>query len=345
MAACSPSAPREPVLGEAFAGPASLPLRKEISAKSSVAATVHFGDKLEIVQKRRHFMKVRTAKNAEGWVDERLLLDKNALEALRRLSTDTKSYPSQGKATTYDLLNVHTEPSRQSPSYLQIQPNERVDVILHKLTPKNAKVENALRLKPPARPERRSKQKKGGKSKVPPPPLPPPPAPPENWMALSKPLETNPEPVEPKQEKEEPAAPPDDWTLVRTASGQCGWVLTHRIFLAIPDEVAQYAEGKRITSYFSLGKTQDGDKVKDIWLWTTITSGVHNYDFDSFRVFVWSLRHHRYETAYIQRRVTGYYPARAGEGTFTVILEGDDGQRHRKKFSMEGNRVRFDGEE
>ena len=35
------------------------------------------------------------------------------------------------------------------------------------------------------------------------------------------------------------------------------------------DEVAQYSEGHRITSYFSLGKIKDGDQQKDIWLWTT----------------------------------------------------------------------------
>src|ERR1039457_6644848 len=33
--------------------------------------------------------------------------------------------------------------------------------------------------------------------------------------------------------------------------------------------VAQYAEGHRITSYFSIGKIQDGGVQKDIWLWTT----------------------------------------------------------------------------
>ena len=48
--------------------------------------------------------------------------------------------------------------------------------------------------------------------------------------------------------------------------------------------------------------------VKNNWLWTTITKGGQPYDFDSFRVFVWSLRHHRYETAYIERNVVGHYP-------------------------------------
>ena len=78
--------------------------------------------------------------------------------------------------------------------------------------------------------------------------------------------------------------------------------------MAIPDEVAQYAEGKRIVSYFPLGETQDGEEKKNIWLWTTTTDSREPYDFDSFRVFVWSLRRHRYETAYIERNLKGYSP-------------------------------------
>ena len=78
--------------------------------------------------------------------------------------------------------------------------------------------------------------------------------------------------------------------------------------MAIPDEVAQYAEGRRIVSYFSLGNLRDGDQTKNIWLWTTIGGGSHPYDFDNFRVFIWSLRHHRYETSYIERNLIGFAP-------------------------------------
>ena len=143
--------------------------------------------------------------------------------------------------------------------------------------------------------------------------MPKPPAPPPDWKALSK-TESD----EAKEAADIAAAPPtptDDWSLVRTADGQAGWTLTRRLDMAIPDEVAQYAEGHRIVSYFSLGTVRDGDvKRKDIWLWTTIGDGPSRYDFDSFRVFIWSLRHHRYETAYIERNLIGFEPVIAGAG-------------------------------
>jgi hypothetical protein len=136
----------------------------------------------------------------------------------------------------------------------------------------------------------------------------------------------------------------DDWTLIRTESGQSGWVVTGGLYLAIPDEVAQYAEGKRITSYFSLGKIQDGDENKDIWLWTTSERLGEDHDFDGYRVFVWSVRHHRYETAYIQRRERGFFPVIAKAGEFSVCLEADNGSRVRKQYVMMGNLVRPAGE-
>ena len=114
--------------------------------------------------------------------------------------------------------------------------------------------------------------------------------------------------------------------------------------MAIPDEVAQYAEGHRITSYFSLGQTRDGDSVKNNWLWTTITKGPQPYEFDSFRVFIWNPRRHRYETAYIERNVAGHFPIEVRTSgvvpSFRVIVEAADGKLVRKTYSFEGYRIR-----
>lgn len=127
--------------------------------------------------------------------------------------------------------------------------------------------------------------------------------------------------------------------------GKVGWALTRALIMAIPDEVAQYAEGHRITSYFQLGQVNDDGTVKSNWLWTTIIKGDQPYEFDSFRVFVWSLRHHRYETAYIERKVVGHYPTlvntKADAPSFSVVLEDDDGNWYRKTYSFDGYRIRM----
>ena len=132
-------------------------------------------------------------------------------------------------------------------------------------------------------------------------------------------------------------------------------MLTRLVSMAIPDEVAQYAEGKRIVSYFPLGTMEDGDKKKNIWLWTTTADSKQPWDFDSFRVFVWSLRRHRYETGYIERNLQGYSPVLLKEvelasktGTtkypgFSICVERN-GQRVRREYALLGVAVRFAGD-
>jgi hypothetical protein len=261
-----------------------------------------------------------------------------------------------GAATVHDSLNIHTEPNRQAPSFDQIPEKGRVEVIAHRVEPRVPyQPPSVIPPKPPAPP----KEKRVTKSeKLEAPPMPGAPELPENWLELSKrEIEDEPEPTpEPKIKdavQEANAGPPvrlDDWTLVRTTQGSVGWVLTRALIMAIPDEVAQYAEGHRITSYFSLGSVVDEGQEKHHWLWTTISKNNVPYEFDGFRVFIYNTRRNRYETSYIQRNVKGYYPVQAfprGQSggsvspEFSVVLEDKDGQIFKQLYAFEGYRVRM----
>ncbi|MDQ2712896.1 MAG: hypothetical protein M3Y24_11835, partial [Acidobacteriota bacterium] len=144
----------------------------------------------------------------------------------------------------------------------------------------------------------------------------------------------------------------EDWSLVRTKAGQIGWVLSRNLMMSIPDEVAQYAEGKHITSYFDLGSINDEEKgLKHNWLWTT-RSGAKPFDFDSWRVFLWNRHRHRYETSYRQRDVEGYFPVHVDTAdpsfigrTFQLITEDDDGKLRSRTYRFDGSRVHLTGTE
>lgn len=345
-------------LGEAYVAPSTLNLRRELALKSAVSATVKHGEKLAIIEYRHRLVKVRTEQGAEGWTDMRQLLTPEQMAELQDMAKSASRAQSQGQATVFEALNMHTAPSRTSPSFGQIPENGKVDVIAHKLTPRVQPEDVSIPV--PAKPAPpRKKKAKASSTRIEPPPRPPAPKPPDNWVALSVPkLVPNAPPAAPSESAPTPAAsevpaqapaqaslpvPMDDWDLVRTADGKVGWVLMRPLSMAIPDEVAQYAEGHRITSYFPLGQVHDGDTVKNNWLWTTITKGGEPYEFDSFRVFVWSLRHHRYETAYIERNVVGHYPVQVSnigsEPSFSVVVEGVDGNLYRKTYSFDSYRI------
>jgi SH3-like domain-containing protein len=348
LSACNSTTPKQSSVGTAFAGPHSLNLRKDLGPKSPTIATIAHGEAVEVVETRRRFVKVRTSQGVEGWTDENLLMTEKQMEGLRWLANDSKRFPSQGVATVYDTLNLHVDPTRTSPSFSQITEGQTVDVIGHRVT--NHKAVPAYIATParetPISKKKSSKEKKASASELPPPkpaPLPP------HWLELSRPRATDLiSTAKPLDVSSGAAAAGDDWSLVRLKDGRVGWVLARMLSMALPDDVAQYAEGKRITAFLSLGEVKDKDGViKHNWLWTTQGPGLRAYEFDSFRVFVWSQTRHRYETALIERNVKGFYPIEPGpqEGPdrrgFTLVLEEKDGQRNRRTYGFSGYHVRL----
>ncbi|MBV9396609.1 MAG: hypothetical protein JO062_01430 [Bryobacterales bacterium] len=338
LAACTrPAPPPAPTTGLAYAGPPTLSLRKDLGPRASIAATVKHGDRLDVLETRRRFVRVRTSAGVEGWTDLNLLLSDPQMTDLRALAAAAKQLPSEGAATVFEPLNIHAEPFRQSASFFQIPEKGSVEVIGHRVSaqhpppaPKPASHRAA------AAPKKKSKNKQAPFLL----PLPNPPPVPPDLMDLSRPSGL-------VDERSAQPIPMDDWSLVRTSSGDVGWALSRMLVMSIPDEVAQYAEGRRITSYLPLGTVTDKEKneTKQNWLWTTASFKQLPYEFDSFRVFVWSLKHHRYETAYIERNVKGYYPVERvntpgqQEDAFSLVLEDKEGKLNKCTYAFSGYRV------
>lgn len=360
LVSCGSRHDSRPVIGHAFAGPASISIRKELSLRSPTVATLKHGDEVDIIQVRRRFVRLRLPSGVEGWTDSRQLLSTAQMEAFRQLTKQAARLPSQGRATVFDPLNIHTEPSRWAPSIYQIPENTSVTVIGHRVTDRVAPANqpSLIPKAPPHKTKARAEKKEKSKSRVPAPPMPEAPKPPEDWLKLSF---RAPQPEQPVPEQDPaPDAKPirkDDWTLVRTKEGKTGWVLTRPLVMGIPDDVAQYAEGHHITSFFALGDVADGDAVKHDWLWTTIKQLGQNYEFDGFRVFTWNPVRHRYETAYRERDLEGYYPVtvhttQVSEGkktlqgrAFSLVVRDSSGQFWRRNYVFIPNRVRFQGKE
>lgn len=356
---------REPAIGEAYCGPATLNLRQELAPKSPVSATVRHGERLSVLATRRRFIKVRTMDDKEGWVDGYALLTTQQMDDLRTLAERAQQLPSQGMARVYDVLNMHTDPSRQSPSFYQIPEKGQIDIIGHRVSPRGRvatipPVAMAVKAEQPVPRRRRAKASKAG-----PPPMPLAPKPPANWLLLSSVREdldpeiATPEPPTqrltllhnlPEKTEAEKANVLEDWSLVRTHDGRVGWALQRYLVMSIPDEVAQYAEGHRITSYFSLGEVRDRERdvVKHNWFWTTIKKRAESYQFEAIRVFTWNTRRHRYETAYRETGLRGYYPVQARtspQTEFTFIVEEGPGQYFKKTYSFNGYQVRLTAKE
>ena len=281
------SRPEAPTAEIAFVARKSLDIRAELEPRSKVVATLPLGAPVEIVGRKRRSVRIQAEDGVAGWTHETELISHPTKLQVRRLAELVGDESSQGVMKAFDILNVHLEPSRESPTIYQLEADEEADLIGQK------------------------------------------------WVRRSGSQTT------------------ECWRLLRLTSGDVGWALGSRLYAALPVEVAQYAEGKRITAYFDLGAVHDDSVGEDrpTWLWTQVESGNSRNDFDRIRVFRWSKAREAYQTIKLERDLRGSLPvqversdAPGGEGTVFSIRIEKDGNWIRRSYKLEGQRVMLIGE-
>lgn len=281
--ACS-TRQESPQVEESYAAREGVGLRDELKPNAPVVTTLKLGERVEVIERRRRYVRVRTAAGVAGWTRDTRLATRELRHMMDQLAEQTRSEASQGAYHALRTLNVHLEPYRWSPTIYQLQEDEGAELLRHQLVDRL-----------PRAPE---------EGKPPPPPT-----------GL------------------------DDWYLVRAPNGQAGWAVTSGLYSAVPDEVKQYAERKRITSYFALGEVVDKrqPEPKTTWLWTQIDRQKQSHDFDLIRVFMWSRSRQAYGTIKLERGLTGFLPVRAHD-----LLETDRGAGPGFTITVEKEGVRVD---
>lgn len=350
LAGCGNDAGAVERLGEAYAGAAKVPLYSELDANAKKVGELHFGDEVHLVRRRRNFYFVQGPQGKEGWAHRGNLFNERQVLEMKALAQWAAGAPSQGEARVFATLNVHNHPNRLAPTIFQIVEDEKVDMLAHERHPRRAYDPGPLletfAQTPSAEPAGEGADK-GDEAPIPPDP-PAPPALPPSWLRLSG---ISPERVAALADegyvkgRSAPSAEASGelWTLVRNKQGLAGWALQGRLIAAIPDEVAQYSEGARITSYFALAPA-DADGKHWHWLWTTLKTPNAAFDFDSYRVFIWNARRGRYETSFIARDVEGYLPVELFEHTdgsrrFRINVRERGGLIFRKTYELTGLRT------
>src|SRR5205807_10472933 len=72
-------------------------LRDRIAAVYSKTGMLHNGERVQILERpvNRRFVRVRSARGEEGWIQERYLTDQQTFDQLQRLSEQFKGSPAQ----------------------------------------------------------------------------------------------------------------------------------------------------------------------------------------------------------------------------------------------------------
>jgi len=291
------------VLEIAYVSAVQANLRERVAAMAEKAGEVKNGERVEVLDHDRHFVKVRTASGATGWIEQRYLTGQKVYDEIQKLTADNQNDPVQARGITRNDTNLHVEPGRNTEHLYQISTGEKLALL------KRGTAEKPGTGVPGSRSATQSSNPPDKKKAVP----------------------ATPGPVI------------EDWWLVRDSNNRVGWVLARMVDLDVPLDIAQYAEGQRIVAFFVLNQVQDGDKKVSQYLTvlTEPKDGLP-FDYNQIRVFSWNVRHHRYETAY-HERVEGILPVTVSQENFdkegqlpvfAIRVEDDKGDVTARKYKF-----------
>jgi hypothetical protein len=262
-------------------------LRDRVAAVSNRVANVSNGQRLEVVEKGRRFLKVKTDKGEIGWIEEHGVIDQDTYNQFADLAKQHAHDPVIATATLRDDLYLHVKPGRKTDRFYLLPENDKLQLLVRASVPKDTPPQAVP--KPVVKVDA---SKSADKDKTPPTP---------------------------------PQPPLEDWWLVRDTQGRVGWMLSRRLDVDVPDAIAGYAEGQRIVGAYQLTTVSDpessfpnGQAPEYVTVMSPYKDGLP-YDFDQVRIFTWNVRKHRYETAYRQRNLQGYLPVKVGTQTFDKI--------------------------
>ena len=117
------------VLEVAYVSGVQVNLRDRVAVAYEKAGVVKNGDRVEVLDHDRRFVKVRTAAGVTGWMEQRYLVSQQVFDQLQRLTKENANDPVQGQATARNDTNLHVEPGRDSEHLYQISLGEKVSLL------------------------------------------------------------------------------------------------------------------------------------------------------------------------------------------------------------------------
>ncbi len=127
LSACNRGGSR--VLEVAYVSGVQAILRDRVAAVYEKAGVVKNGDRVEVLDHDRRFVKVRTATGVTGWVEQRYLVGQDIYDQIQKLTTDNQNDPVQAQGVTRNDTNLHVEPGRDTEHLYQISSGEKLALL------------------------------------------------------------------------------------------------------------------------------------------------------------------------------------------------------------------------
>jgi SH3-like domain-containing protein len=292
------------VLEVAYVSAPQASLRDQVATVYNRVGTVKNGDRVEVVDREKHFSRVRTANGSEGWIEQRYLVDQKTYDAIQKLTQDNQEDPVQAPGILRNDTNMHVTPGREAEHLYQLTSGAKVSIL------KRATAEKQVGASAPAAPAKPAQSRSRANA-------PSGPALEDWWLVrdsqarvgwvLSRMVDVD--------------APLD---IAQYAEGQR--IVAFFVLNEVPD--TEKGVQKEVAQYLCI-VTEPHDGLP--------------YDFDQLRVFTWNTKKHRYETAYREHGLNGVLPVTVThedfdkEGNlpvFIVRVKDDAGNVSERKYKL-----------
>ena len=104
-------------------------LRDRVAPVYNKVGVVHNGERVEVLEKSRRFLKVKSVRGEVGWIEERYLVDAGVYLGFEKLAKENAKAPPQAHGTTRAALNMHLTPGRDAEHLFQMSDGAKVEVL------------------------------------------------------------------------------------------------------------------------------------------------------------------------------------------------------------------------
>lgn len=111
-------------------------LRDRIAAVYNRVSLVKNGERLQVLEHSRRFVRVRTAEGKEGWLEERYTVGQDVFDQVEKLAADYLHAPVMATGLTDNDTNIHTAPGRETKHLYQIKGATKVQILKRATAPK-----------------------------------------------------------------------------------------------------------------------------------------------------------------------------------------------------------------
>ncbi len=120
---------RGKVLEVAYVSAPQATLRDRVAAVFNKTGTVKNGERVQIYERERRFVRVRADGGAEGWIEQRYLVSQQVYDGFTKLAQQVQNDPIQGTGTTRNDTNIHLEPGRETDHLYQLTQSSKVSFL------------------------------------------------------------------------------------------------------------------------------------------------------------------------------------------------------------------------